>query len=98
MCNPAIDALDVLIGERTLTLTVASPLESREVHRVDRAVFDMIFTDDRWTMTPEDPDMHQRFVPTVAADRIEGRWDASEDERRMWRKDFNLAFERSGDR
>ena len=56
----------------------------------------MIFTDDRWTMTPEGPDIHQRFVPTLAADREPG--DASEDERQTWRKDFNLAFERSGER
>jgi hypothetical protein len=56
----------------------------------------MIFTDDSWTMTPEDPDMHQRFMPTVAADR--GPGDASEDERLTWRKDVNLTFERTGER
>jgi hypothetical protein len=50
------------------------------------------------TMTREEPDMRKRFVTTVAADRIDGRWDASEDEGRTWRKDFDLIFEWSGER
>jgi hypothetical protein len=133
--NPAIDALDVLIGEWSLTLTDAWFLESREVRRRGRAVFrwlgeafvelqaeldgehvwhfvfgrsdpndrlvalyhdprptsrlfDMTFGDGDWIIARDDPDFHQRFVATVGADRIDGRWDASEDEGRSWRKDF----------
>jgi hypothetical protein len=57
-------------------------------------VFDMRFAKDKWTLTREDPDFHQRFIATVADDRIEGRWEASEDFGKTWRKDFKLIFER----
>jgi hypothetical protein len=57
-------------------------------------VFDMTFGDSQWTLTREDPDFHQRFVARVADDRIEGRWEASEDAGSTWRKDFDLIFER----
>lgn len=58
-------------------------------------LFRMAFEGDRWTMQRDDPDFHQRFVATVGPDRIEGRWDASEDEGTTWRKDFDLIFERT---
>jgi hypothetical protein len=57
-------------------------------------VFDMAFGDGKWTLTREDPDFHQRFIATVADDRIDGRWEASEDAGATWRKDFDLIFER----
>ena len=57
-------------------------------------VFDMTFGDGQWTLTREDPDFHQRFIATVADDRIDGRWEASEDAGATWRKDFDLIFER----
>jgi hypothetical protein len=57
-------------------------------------VFDMTFADSEWRLTREDPDFHQRFVATVAPDRIDGHWDASEDAGKTWRKDFDLIFER----
>jgi transcriptional regulator with XRE-family HTH domain len=58
-------------------------------------VFAMTFEPDgEWTMTREDPDFHQRFIGTVGADRIDGRWEASEDAGATWRKDFDLIFER----
>jgi hypothetical protein len=42
-------------------------------------------------MVREDPDFHQRFVAdVVTGDRVEGRWEASEDEGRTWRTDFDL--------
>jgi hypothetical protein len=59
-------------------------------------VFDMTFADGQWTLTREDPDFHQRFVATVERDRIDGRWEASEDAGATWRKDFDLIFERAG--
>ena len=59
-------------------------------------VFDMAFTDGEWTLVREDPDFHQRFIATVDADRIVGRWEASEDFGTTWRKDFDLIFERRG--
>ena len=58
-------------------------------------VFDMSFGNGQWTLTREDPDFHQRFIATVAADRIDGRWEASEDAGATWRKDFDLIFERT---
>jgi hypothetical protein len=58
-------------------------------------LFQMTFTGDEWTMHREDPDFHQRFVARVGADRIDGHWDASEDEGATWRKDFDLTFERT---
>lgn len=58
-------------------------------------VFQMSFSDSQWTLLREDPDFHQRFVATVANDRIQGRWDASEDAGATWRKDFDLIFERT---
>ncbi len=45
-------------------------------------------------MVREDQDFYQRFVATVTSDRIEGRWDASEDGGVSWRKDFSLTFAR----
>ena len=145
MRNPALEPLDVLVGEWNLTLTDAWFLESREVRQQGRAtarwlgdafieleaemegeqvwhfvlgrsdpneqlvalyhdprptsrVYRMTFTGDEWTLHREDPDFHQRFVAGVSADRIEGRWDASEDRGGTWRKDFDLIFERIGTR
>jgi len=57
-------------------------------------VFAMTFAEGEWTLTREDPDFYQRFIGNVTQDRIAGRWEASEDEGRTWRKDFDLLFER----
>lgn len=57
-------------------------------------VFEMTFGDGAWTLVREDPDFHQRFVANVGPDRIDGRWEASEDAGATWRKDFDLIFER----
>jgi hypothetical protein len=57
-------------------------------------VYAMTFDGSRWTLTREDPDMHQRFVADVEADRIAGRWEASDDQGATWRKDFDLIFDR----
>lgn len=59
-------------------------------------VFDMTFADGEWTLAREDPDFHQRFIATVARDRIDARFEASEDAGVTWRKDFDLIFERRG--
>jgi hypothetical protein len=59
-------------------------------------VFDMTFADSAWTLVREDPDFHQRFISKVEPDRIVGRWEASEDAGKTWRKDFDLTFERIG--
>jgi hypothetical protein len=61
-------------------------------------VFDMTFCDGQMSFSREDPDFHQRFVGTVSKDRIDGRAEASEDQGKTWRKDFDLIFERRGDR
>lgn len=57
-------------------------------------VFAMTFTSTEWTLVREDPDFHQRFVAERQGGRIVGRWDASEDQGRTWRKDFDLVMER----
>lgn len=64
----------------------------------DRGVcrqFAMTWDDGHWTMSREDPDFHQRFIADVEKDRIRGRWEASEDQGKTWRKDFDLTFERA---
>ncbi|MUL43909.1 hypothetical protein FZ103_22555 [Streptomonospora sp. PA3] len=67
----------------------------------DRGVsrlFHMAFDGTDWTLTREDPDFHQRFIAEVGKDVIAGRWEASEDEGRTWRKDFDLTFVRTTER
>ena len=61
-------------------------------------LYRMTFTGDDWILHREDPDFHQRFVARVSADRIQGRWEASDDEGATWRKDFELTFERAATR
>ena len=58
-------------------------------------VFAMTFDGERWVLSREDPDFYQRFIARVERDRITGRWEASEDEGRTWRKDFDLVYERA---
>lgn len=68
------------------------------LYQDDRGVcrqFAMTFDGEHWTMTREDPDFHQRFIASIEKDRILGRWEASEDDGRTWRKDFDLTFERA---
>jgi hypothetical protein len=55
----------------------------------------MTFDGGHWTMTREDPYFHQRFLAAVEKDRIFGRWQASEDAGKTWRKDYDLTFERA---
>lgn len=142
MRNPALDLMDVLVGQWSLTLTDAWFLESRDVRQQGRAqarwlgeafieleaeldgaptwhlvfgrsdanerlvalyhdprptsrVFQMTFDGSQWSLWREDPDFHQRFVARVTTDRIEGRWEASDDQGLTWRKDFDLIFERT---
>ena len=57
-------------------------------------IFRVSFSGGEWEMLREDPDFHQRFVATVTDDRIDGRWDVSDDNGVTWRKDFDLVFER----
>lgn len=143
MRNEALEQLNPLMGEWTLTLTDAWFLDSPEVRQPGTAtfewladafivmrwaigddpaqashlvfgrsdaqerytalyhdergvcrVFDMTFADGQWTPDRRDPDFHQRFIATVMDDRIDGRWEASEDAGTTWRKDFDLIFER----
>ncbi len=78
---------DFAFGRRDATDTFhALYHDQRGVSRL----FDMTFGDGRWTLTRTDPDFHQRWLATVADDRIVGRWEASEDEGSTWRKDFRL--------
>lgn len=85
-------------SESSLVLGHSDPHDAYvALYHDDRGVcrqFAMTFGGGRWTMTREDPDMHQRFIAEVEADRILGRWEASEDQGSTWRKDFDLTFER----
>ncbi|SDD04289.1 hypothetical protein [Glycomyces harbinensis] len=60
-------------------------------------VFAMTFDGANWTLLREDPDFHQRFIGEIGPDRIVGRWEASEDQGKTWRKDFDLAYDRVED-
>jgi hypothetical protein len=59
-------------------------------------LFAMTFGGGKWTLVREDPDFHQRFVADVEPGRVSGRWEASDDQGRTWRKDFDVVFERAG--
>jgi hypothetical protein len=86
MRNEAMAALEPLVGEWDLKLS----WDSRGVARV----FGMTWGDGAWAVSREDPDFHQRFEATITPDRIDMRVEASEDEGKTWRKDFDLIFER----
>jgi hypothetical protein len=58
-------------------------------------LFRVTVAEGEWMLLREDPDFHQRFVATLTPNRIEGRWDASDDGGASWRKDFDLIFERA---
>ena len=141
MRDPAVNELDVLVGEWSLTLTDAWFLESRDIRQDGHAVvrwlgeafveleaeldgqlmwhfvfgrsdpgdqlfalyhdprptsrvFRMTFNGENWSLIREDPDFHQRFIAHVTTNRIDGRWDASDDQGVTWRKDFDLIFAR----
>ena len=57
-------------------------------------VFAMEFGDGHWGLLREDSDFHQRFEARLQPGRIIGAWEASEDEGKTWRKDFDLIFDR----
>lgn len=141
MRNSAVDMLDLLVGNWTLTVADTWFLEPRDTRQHGHAtvrwigeafveffaemegapawhfvfgrsdpdeqlialyhdprptsrLFRMTFGDGEWRTLREDPDFHQRFVATVTPDRIDGRWEASDDQGATWRKDFDLIFER----
>lgn len=55
----------------------------------------MTFAEGSWTLLRTDPDFWQRFVADVQSDVINGRWEASDDEGHVWRKDFDVIFRRT---
>lgn len=57
-------------------------------------IFEVELTEERWSLLREDSDFHQRFEARLETDKIVGAWEASEDEGKTWRKDFDLVFER----
>lgn len=71
--------------------TLLTRTSSRGVARI----FEMEFTESWLSLLREDSDFHQRFEAQISEDRIEGRWEASEDEGKTWRRDFDLLFEQS---
>ena len=57
-------------------------------------IFAMELTEERWTLLREDSDFYQRFEARLEPERMVGAWEASEDEGKTWRKDFDLIFDR----
>jgi hypothetical protein len=86
-------------SEMSLVLGRSDPNDTYiALYHDDRGVcreYAVVFDGGHWTMTREDPDMHQRFIAEVETDRILGRWEASEDQGKTWRKDFDLTYERT---
>jgi hypothetical protein len=86
-------------NEMSLVLGRSDPNDAYvALYQDDRGVcrlYAMTFDGGHWTMSREDPDMHQRFVADVEDGRILGRWEASDDQGKTWRKDFDLTFERA---
>ena len=86
-------------GEQTLVLGRSDAQDAyTALYHDERGVcrvFAMTFDGTHWILTREDPDMHQRFIAEIGPDRIDGRWEASEDQGATWRKDFDLIFTRT---
>ena len=61
-------------------------------------VFNMTFDGATWNLWRDDPDFYQRFIADVGGDEIAGRWEASEDQGKTWRKDYDLTFRRTVER
>lgn len=55
-------------------------------------IFDMSFDGKHWSLLREDSDFYQRFSAQVDGDTITARWEASEDQGKTWRKDYDLLF------
>jgi hypothetical protein len=88
----ATSEMSVVIGRSDTNDTYAALYHDE---RGTCRVFAMTFDGSHWTLPREDPDMFQTFVADVEPERIAGRWEASEDHRATWRKDFDLTFERA---
>jgi hypothetical protein len=63
--------------------------DSRGVHRIYAANAD----EREWRLWRDDPHMAQRFTGAVAADRIDGLWQASRDGG-DWEDDLRIVYER----
>jgi hypothetical protein len=55
-------------------------------------IFDMEFDGAHWSLLRQDPDFYQRFTAQVNGDTIAATAEASEDQGKTWRKDFDLLF------
>jgi hypothetical protein len=63
--------------------------DARGVHRV----YQMTFADGVWRMWRDVPGFHQRWIATVGADVVDGRWEQSTDGA-DWTFDFGLTYRR----
>jgi len=57
-------------------------------------IFDMEFDGKHWSYSREDKDFYQRFTAEVSEDKITAITEASEDQGKTWRKDFNIDYVR----
>lgn len=80
----AVFGLDDATGEFTMLYA-----DARGVHRVYRMTFDARAL----RIWRDAPGFNQRFIATVEADTIDGRWEMSEDGT-TWRLDFGLTYTR----
>ena len=57
-------------------------------------IFDMTFDGATWSAWREDTDFYQRFTITLSPDKMHSVVEASEDQGKTWRKDFDMAYVR----
>jgi hypothetical protein len=55
-------------------------------------IFAMEFDGKTWTFSREDKDFYQRFEAHISKNTIKAVTEASEDQGKTWRKDFDLIF------
>ena len=79
-----------VFGRSDAKVSVALYHDPRPTSRV----FHATLVGDTLTLLRQDPDFHQRFIATVTPARIEGHWDASDDDGASWRNYFAAYLER----
>jgi hypothetical protein len=87
------------VGEQPESVCVigySDPARKYELFYYDQRgvsrIFSMIFDGKKWALLRKDVDFYQRFEAQIAPGKIQAKWEASEDEGKTWRKDFDLSF------
>lgn len=84
------------VPEAVSMIGYSSSTERFEVFYYDNRgvsrIFDMRFDGEHWSMLRQNPDFYQRFTAQINGDTIVAAWEASEDEGKTWRKDYDVVF------